>query len=165
MKTLSILFAVTGLLYGCNTSTKTENDLPDSANSGLIGAWSWASTSLSNQDTSYVWTNVDGQVIFTENQYSLIYIFKSEPRDTVPGLSFETLTADQLRGVYGPVTANSGSYKVEGDSLLFFREVALWPNAMASERQPLKMRLPTKITRDSLVWHSGDFVHVWVKKQ
>lgn len=165
MKTLTNLLVVVGMLFGCKMSTKTANEHEDSINTGLKGAWSWASTSFNDQDTSYVWNDVDGQIIFTENQYSVIYIYKSEPRDTLPTLSFETLTADQFREIFGHVTANSGNYRVEGDSILFFREVALWPNAMASDHQPLKMHLPDKITRDSLVWHSNNYVHVWVKKQ
>ena len=39
------------------------------------------------------------------------------------------------------VTANSGRYEIEGDSMVFYRDVALYPGAMEKDNQPMKISI------------------------
>lgn len=146
-------------LYSCSDSKET----------GIRGTWSWSQLSYHDKDTSYVWNDIDGQFMFTENHYSFIHVYRAQPRDTLPDFNsgttyFDKLDIKGLREVFYPMVAHSGSYKVKGDSILFYRAVALWPNAMANNHQPKKMPAPI-VKGDSLIFISGPFRNVWIRKK
>ena len=152
------------LLLGCNSTTETSSDLPP--NTELIGAWSWDHSTFSNQDTSYVWTDVYGQSIFTEKAYSFIWVNKSGLRDTIPSMTskmtFNTFTTNELYEVIGSVAAYSGEYKVEGDSMLYNIKVSLWPNLMVEGWLTQKTAMPI-ISNDTLILKDGNWVDFWIR--
>jgi hypothetical protein len=141
----------------------------DSKETGIIGVWSWSELSYHDKDTSYVWNDIDGQLIFTEKHYSFIHVYKSHPRDTLPDFHsgttyFDKLDMAGLREVFYPVVAHSGEYKIKDDSILFYRAVAIWPNAMDLNNQPKKMPAPG-ISGDSLIFLNGPFKNIWVRRE
>jgi len=94
--------------------------------SDLLGRWIVAS-----------WTNPDGEVdsepqrglfIFTETNYSMMYVTGNEPRAQ---WSDEPTDAERL-AAFGSIIANAGRYSVDGDQLTYEAYVALNPNYMAS---------------------------------
>lgn len=103
--------------------------------------------------------------MFTDKYYSIIYVFKSGDRDRVRPVPFDSLSIDELKNRIGLVTANSGTYTIEQDSIVFMRNVALWPNAMAEDNQRLATHMPVRITPDTLYWASDGNKFVWVRRK
>jgi hypothetical protein len=141
----------------------------DSRETRITGVWSWAELSYHDKDTSYVWNDIDGQLMFTEKHYSFIHVYKSHPRDMLPDFHsgttyFDKLDMAGLKEIFYPMVAHSGEYKIMGDTILFYRAVAIWPNAMNTNNQPKKMPAPI-ITLDSLVFINGPFKNIWVRKE
>lgn len=93
--------------------------------SDLLGRWIVVS-----------WTNPEGEVdsdpgrglfIFTETNYSMLYVTGGEPRAQ---WSDEPTDAELLAAL-GSMVGNSGRYSVDGDQLTYEAYVALNPNYMA----------------------------------
>jgi Lipocalin-like domain len=70
-------------------------------------------------------------VIFSGGHYSLMFVTNSA-RPDLPGPEIANATADQLRAVWGPLTANSGTFQVSGNTLTTRSRVAKNTFVMAS---------------------------------
>ena len=153
--------------YGCDqVASEESNDLEESNPSNeLIGVWWFDEWEVNNQDTSFYATDLYGQVIYTESHYSILWVDNEGLRENLlADKTWETFTKDELQKTIGLVTSNSGRYKIEGDSILFYRDVALYPGAMAKENQPLTLALPT-ITGDVAVYGGEGWTAKWVRRE
>lgn len=102
--TVSILMAVFGSLFA--------------ADSPLVGAWQFDSGQPGQA----------GLYLFTATRYSML--LASTDRPNIADTS--KATADELRALWGPLLANSGSYEVSGDLLTIHPLVAKIPVVMKS---------------------------------
>ena len=71
-----------------------------------------------------------GLVIFSGNHYSMMFVTNSA-RPNLPQAEFAKATADQVRAVWGPFTANSGTFQISGTTLTTRATVAKNPGPMA----------------------------------
>ena len=162
MKNLFLFMTIIAVAVGCQSNSESTTQTEDESSQSLVGAWEWASSSYSDQDTSYQWTNVDGLIIITGKYYSTISVYQSEPRENLPdSTDWNNISEEQLRKTLGPVTSNSGTYEIEGDTIKLYRKVALWPGAMASENQPDKLPLPIWKDNNTTIWKFGNWDHTW----
>ena len=141
-----ILIVLLGLIFiaGCQQATNEASEKKDvsSPTNEFIGTWGLDEWSYSDADTSWHRTDLYGQAIFTESYYSVIYLGKDGLReDLLKDKEWEDITVDDLRYTIGMVTANSGRYEIEGDSMVFYRDVALYPGAMEKDNQPMKISI------------------------
>jgi len=159
MKRLVYALLAAGVFYSC-TAPK-----PAGPHAQLLGTWSWLELQFHGKDTTYTWRDLKGQLIFTDQYYSTIYVYQEGPRDrTRPG-GFDSLNVDELKKALSPVTANSGTYTIESDSIVYMRDVALWPNAMADGNKRFTIPMPTKASEDTLYWKIGDYSYTWVRRK
>ena len=105
----------------------------------LEGAWIVTSESGDHQR---------GLVIFTERNYSMMFVSSDEARAEYSG---ETITDAETIKAYNSFTANSGRYTLDGDKLTFEAYMAKNPNYMAG--WPENDRTITiKVDGDRLTW-------------
>ena len=70
--------------------------------------------------------------IFRDGFYSIAYVSGAEPRSLLPaGATRSTLTPEQAAAVWIPYVSNSGTFDVEGSTIVTHPTVALNPNTMA----------------------------------
>jgi hypothetical protein len=79
--------------------------------SGLEGVWSVQAVSSTNPSNKPV-----GLIQFSGRYYSMMWVEDAarpnfDPRQTA------TLTADQLRAMWGPLTANAGTFTMSGNTI------------------------------------------------
>jgi hypothetical protein len=117
MKTLTL--AVIALALGSSSAV-----LAQSKSTPLTGAW--RATQRNGSDS-----NIQPSLfLFTGNHYSMMVVGGDKPRPALPD-DLSKATSDQLRATYAPITANSGTYEIQGDTLIMHPSVAKNPNAMA----------------------------------
>lgn len=69
--------------------------------------------------------------LFTDGHYSIAWVGQDHPRPLMPeGATRSTLTPEQADSVWIPYTSNSGTFEVEGSTLVTHPMVALIPNFM-----------------------------------
>ena len=164
MKNLINYLFITIVVIGCQqptseTSEEKEGVTPPA--NELIGTWGLDEWSYSGEDTSWHRTDLYGQAIFTESHYNVIFVNKDGLRENLlKDKSWDDFTVDDLRNTIGLVTSNAGRYNIEGDSLVYYRDVALYPSAMAAENQPVKMHLG-KIENDIWVREGENWSIKW----
>lgn len=161
MKAIFFVILISGLFYCCSQPSNESS----SPNARLIGTWKWNALVHEDSDTVYAWNEVYGQIIFTEKYYNLIYVYNNGLREKTRTVPFDSLSHEELRNSIGKVTSNAGQYHIEGDSIVFLRDVALWPNAMTGENQRSTIPMPVKISQDTLYWDSEGFKNAWVRRK
>jgi hypothetical protein len=103
-----------------------------SGRSALEGVWQVQELSFA-KSPAYPVNKPVGTLIFAGSHYSLMYVGNSaRPAGGVAGWE-ETATAEQIRAVWGPFTANAGTFQVSGDTLNMRPSVAKNPGAMTSD--------------------------------
>ena len=169
MKNLIAAFIFLFLFSACTSTDTSQGDSAGNEEKETpvhIGVWEWESAMFSNSDTTYSWPNVDGFFIVTEDHYSLLYVFRAEPRPLPPAeQTFATRTADEFREILGGVWSNSGKYTIVGDSIQLYREVALSPRAMDPDNQPNTMTKGTFFDNDTWIFKFEDWTHVWKRRE
>jgi hypothetical protein len=114
--------AVTGLCVWTVLGVSAQ-----SGRSPLEGTWELQTITFAEPPDNPV-TKPTGMIIFSANHYSVVYLVNSV-RTRLPGDG--TATADQLRDVWGPLTANAGTFQVSGNTLTTRAKVAKNPRGMA----------------------------------
>jgi hypothetical protein len=71
-----------------------------------------------------------GLILFSGKHYSMVWADAARPDFGQTGVA--GATADQLRATWGPVTANSGTFTVTGNTIRLVRTAAKQPNVMAA---------------------------------
>lgn len=94
----------------------------------LQGAWRVTEIVTTGPGGSTNGSPQPGILIFTDRHYSYTLVTGDRPRPELgPGIA----SAEDLLGVWGPFTANAGTYEVSGDSMTRRPIVAKSPDAMA----------------------------------
>jgi hypothetical protein len=86
-----------------------------SGKSPLEGAWELQNATYPKPPNNPV-TKPRGMVILSGNRYSLIVVNDSE-RPTLRQDDVVKATADQLRAVWGPLTAHAGTFQIAGNMI------------------------------------------------
>ena len=97
--------------------------------SGLEGAWTLQQVSNAKPVNNPMQKPV-GLMVFSGRHYSIVFADASRADFGQGGAV--TATADQLRAAWGPVTANTGTFTVTGNTVRLVRVAAKAPNAMAA---------------------------------
>jgi hypothetical protein len=98
--------------------------------SPVEGAWEIQNITYAKPPANPV-TKPTGMVIFSGNHYSIVFLTNSV-RQEFPQGGVARASADQHRAVWGPLTANSGTFQVSGSTLTTRAKVAKNTFAMAS---------------------------------
>ena len=150
----------------CNQSGRNDSEKKSSSKDRnrfqLVGSWKWVKSFYHNQDTTFVWTNITGNLIVTEKDYSIMFIDQAEPRQPLKTLSWKNNTKEDLEKALKTFIANSGHYTNEADTLSLFREIAVWPNNMLKEKQPVKYGIDWN--GDTLVLLTKNSREYWTKR-
>lgn len=111
--------------------------------SSIQGAWIFTSEDGSNQR---------GLLIFTEQNYSMMFVNGGEPRaeyDAEKGM-----TDEETLAAYNTFVANSGRYTIEGDQVTIEAYMAKDPNFMAQWGENATT-ITLKVDGDTMVWVGG----------
>ena len=106
----------------------------------IVGAWEFTSGQAGGQR---------GLLIFTESHYSMMFVRDTVPRARYPG--DRRMTDAETVAAYNSITANSGRYRVSGDSLIVTAYMANDPNWMGdwpNSDETFRVR----IAGDTLTW-------------
>ena len=100
----------------------------------LTGAWRVTEVRTTGPNAATNSNPQPGLYIFTGNHYSTIMIQGQGPRPELGdgAQAGDKATADQLRALWGPLTANSGTYEISGGNVTFHAAVAKNPGVMAA---------------------------------
>ena len=112
-------------LFALPAIVTAQNDL-------LLGAWKQTEYSFTSTDTSFTIKSPQPSLhIFGTKYYSFMYVTGNEPRSLMADdANRSTITDEQMRSIFMPFVANSGTYELDGTSLTTRPTVALWPNFM-----------------------------------
>lgn len=154
------------LMSGCNDRGRDDSE-GQPVEKGrdkieLIGSWKWVKSAFHNQDSSFVWTNIDGSLIITENDYSMMFVDQDGPRKPLKMLGWRNNTKEDLENALKNFIANSGHYTIKADTLYLFREIAIWPNNMLKENQPARRGIEWK--DDTLILLTKNSREYWIKR-
>jgi Lipocalin-like domain len=119
-KLYACLFAMAVLTVTANAKLKST---------ALTGTWKYTEVKTTGPNARTNSNPQPGLVIFTGAHYSAVRVSSDQPR---PPLQDPTkATAAELLAVYGPFTANSGTYEISGGNLTIKSVVAKNPAGMA----------------------------------
>ncbi len=105
---------------------------PLCAQTELNGAWTYVEVSGHTSEGDWEWKPVQPSLyLFMDGHYSIMYVMGSESRPLMADdATREGITDEQMRSIFMPFVANSGTYQVTGSTLTTKPTVALWPNFM-----------------------------------
>ena len=97
----------------------------------LQGVWRVAEVTTTGPNASTTRNPQPGLYIFTGKHYSIVTVTSPTPRPDLPQDTGKA-TAAQLNAVWGPLTANSGTYEVTGSTITTRPIAAKNPAVMAT---------------------------------
>jgi Lipocalin-like domain len=95
----------------------------------LTGAWRVTEVKTTGPNARTISSPQPGLYIFTGTHYSNMTVNSDEPRTTLQDQT--KASAAELLAVFGPFTANSGTYDISGGNVTFKPVVAKNPQVMA----------------------------------
>lgn len=95
----------------------------------LRGAWRLVELTRTGPDSRTNPNPQPGLFLFTAKHYSLAVVRSDQPRPELPSDPAKA-TAAELNAVYDPFGANSGTYEISGENLIFRPVVAQNPAGM-----------------------------------
>lgn len=135
---LFLSFAVVTLTAACTSDPSPQ--------APIIGAWEFVPAGSSEQR---------GLLIFTKNHYSMMFSRGKEARQTYP--QDRWMTDAETVAAYNSITANSGTYSIDGDQVTISAFVAndpnymtAWPNNSGS--------ITLRIEGDQLMWIDPNYI-------
>lgn len=107
---------------------------PLSAQTKLDGAWKIVEASGHNSKGDWTWSPVQPSLfLFLDGYYSIMLVRGDKPRPLMADTATRgNITEAEMRSIFTPFNANSGTYKVSGSTVTTKPMVALWPNFMES---------------------------------
>jgi hypothetical protein len=102
-----------------------------SAKTKVEGAWRVTEVQRTGPNAGTNSKPQPGLYLFTGKHYSIITVNSDQPRPDAPADASKA-TAAELNAVWGPFTANSGTYEISGDTLTIHQMVAKNPGVMRS---------------------------------
>jgi hypothetical protein len=124
MRSVLIVLIGVALVGGRIAQVSAQSD-----GSALDGAWSIQQITNAKPVDNTMKKPV-GLIVFSGKHYSMVYADAARPDFGQGGVA--AATADQLRAIWGPVTANSGTFTVTGNTVRLVRVAAKQPNGMSS---------------------------------
>jgi hypothetical protein len=101
------------------------------SNSSVVGAWKVAERSYEGANPRKITNPQPGVWLFTRRHYSFTDDTSDNGRPTFPA---EGATAQQRADVFGPFTAQAGTYEINGSEITFKRIAAKNPNNLRPGR-------------------------------
>jgi len=123
------LLVVVSLVFVVGLSIAVAQQRSASAPS-IQGAWRLSEAVSTGPNAATNRQPQPGFIIFTAKHYAQVTVTGAKPRPDVA--DFAKATADELRGTWGPFTANAGTYEVSGDTLTTRALVAKNPGVMSA---------------------------------
>jgi len=96
----------------------------------LTGVWRVTERTTTGPNARTNKSPQPGLFLFTGTYYSIMTVNSDQPRPPVPEDPTKP-SAAELSAVYGPFTANSGTYEIHGDMVTMHPSVAKNPAVMA----------------------------------
>ena len=131
MKTIILSGMAILLMISCqqNETSSTEESVVEPEPS-IIGAWEITGYTMTTPDST--WSGdapYRSVILFSKNYYSVEIAHEERPSwpDRADG---EGASAEEISNAYSGLTSNSGTYKIQGDSLIYTAVVAKYPNFM-----------------------------------
>jgi len=128
-----VVSAVAATLTACAPTPEQGQTAAPAARGPLEGVWKVAEVTITGGPNEG--TNPSPQpslYIFAKQHYSIIRVGGREPRPLwKEGATRESLTEAEFRAAFTPMTANSGTYELNGSSVTTRPMVALDPNFMS----------------------------------
>jgi hypothetical protein len=118
------------MLVGVLMSALGVTFAAQSTSRSIQGAWKLTQVTTTGTNGRMVSNPQPSLYLFTAKHYSIMSVTSDEPRPSLGRGEVMTATADQLRAVWNPFTANAGTYDVSGDSLTTKPIVAKNPGIM-----------------------------------
>lgn len=130
MKRLLFFLAITGLLFSCQPQQEASSEAPqaadDDAAPSIVGAWEITSSTDTDGVESSPYRSV---IIYADGYYSVEIAW--ETIESWPDIADgEERSEEEIRNSYSRLTSNSGSYEIQGDSIIHEAIVAKHPNFM-----------------------------------
>lgn len=160
MKKLCVVIA---LLVASTIGSYAQSKGKVTADRKLKGSWSWVKSYYHTKDTSFVWHNIRGRMIFDEGDYSFLIIDQQTPRAPLKEGGWNANSKEDLQKALSKVVANMGTYHIRGDSLALSVEIAQWPNAMMPGRKPIKYGISWNA--DTLVLTRSFSTEYWLRRK
>jgi hypothetical protein len=101
------------------------------AKTKLEGAWRVTEVTRTGPNAGTNSNPQPGLYVFAGKHYSIVTVNSDKPRPDLPADASKA-TAAELNAVWGPFTANSGTYEISGDTLTTHAMVAKNPGVMRS---------------------------------
>jgi hypothetical protein len=112
----------------------------------IVGAWEFSAGQAGGQR---------GLLIFTESHYSMMFARDTVPRPRYP--DDRRMTDAETVAAYNSITANSGRYRLNGDSLTVTAYMANDPNFMGDWPNS-DMTFVIRVQGDTLTWVNPDLI-------
>lgn len=97
----------------------------------LTGAWQVTEVKMTGPNARKITNPQPGLYLFTGKYFSLMMVMGDHPRPIHPTLpEVPKASAQEIRAVYGPYVANSGTYEIKGGTLIMHPIVSKNPELM-----------------------------------
>jgi Lipocalin-like domain len=97
----------------------------------LTGAWEVTKIQMTGPNARTVTDPQPGLYLFTGKYFSIMMVMGDHPRPIHPTLpEVPKATAQEILAVYGPYVANTGTYEINGDTLIMHPMVSKNPELM-----------------------------------
>jgi hypothetical protein len=97
----------------------------------LAGAWQVTKVQMTGPDARTVTDPQPGLYLFTGKYFSIMMVMGDQPRPIHPTLpEVPKATAQEILAVYGPYVANTGTYEIDGETLMMHPMVSKNPELM-----------------------------------
>ncbi len=135
MKNLLLYVVAALLMVNCQqneTSSVEENTMEPEAPS-IVGAWEIVDFTLSSPDSTWKEDAPYRSVIIFTKKYYSTEIARVERPSWADLPNGEERSAEDISNAYNGLTSNSGTYEIQGDSLVRTALIAKHPNYMNDE--------------------------------
>jgi hypothetical protein len=97
----------------------------------LTGAWQVTKVQMTGPNARTITNPQPGLYLFTGKYFSLMMVMGDHPRPIHPTLpEVPKASAQEILAVYGPYVANTGTYEIQGDTLIMHPMVSKNPELM-----------------------------------
>lgn len=127
-----LLFAAALMVLSCqpNESSTTNEEVTMEQEPSIVGAWEIEEYTVTTPDSTW---KVDAPyrsvILYTKNYYS-VEIARTERPSMAELPDGEKRSYEEISTNYNALTSNSGTYKIQGDSLIHTAVIAKNPNFM-----------------------------------
>ena len=119
---IGVLVSALGVAFAAQSKSKS-----------IQGAWKITQATTTGPNGRTISNPQPSLYLFTAKHYAILAVNGDQPRPDLGRGQIPTASADELRAVWNPFTANAGTYELSGDSLTIRAIVAKNPAAMPKE--------------------------------